>query len=200
MITRREFVKMAGLSLVAVTQLGGGVAAALRSQPLRVAVLPVVGRYGDQGETAGVVQRSLQDRFRTPLQSFVPIYDVVPAAELQAALPPGSVMPGKALRLDDAQWAGVAAAVKAEVVVAAEVTDYLHITWMSWDGDLLQRSAVAIRITVYDAVEAKRKVLQDADYYIGEYSPQHAPEELAKVMMGRLMDKLPVKKPDYTGL
>ncbi len=170
----------------------GGLATCGAAQPQRVAILPVYFHSIQSDPAVGrVIAGTLAERFRTPLASIVPVYDLVPPAEIAPLLPAAPA--GKKIRLDGALLAAIGEKLGADIVVAAEVTQYYTYTYYSGEGDPMRRINFEIRLLSYHKPTGVFFDRRDHEYYNGDDTPVVQPDYLAR----RLTSDLLAKVPDY---
>lgn len=186
MLSRRQFIKSMGLTVLAGgIGLSHGFAAEI---PVRkVAILPVGGAYADEKDLVRIIDQAMREKFRTPLQDFVPRYQLVPELEVRAALPPG-IRPEK---LAAPQLAVLAKTLGADWLIGTEILEFQHYTFMTFDGELMQKTEVALRLSSYEAAAKELRRWRDWDSYFGDYSIHQDPQTMTRQLIDRLLDKLP---------
>ncbi len=157
--------------------------------PRRIALLPVAATY--QGnETAAVqakVAETLAAWFRTPLASIVKVYELVPADEIRAALPPSGTLDPRNPDLPCLQE--LAAKLRADLVLGVIITDLGRYSLIGRDGDLKLRTDLALRLVGYK-VDSQRTIdLAGREDYFDDWSPDGEPVQLANVLTERLLTK-----------
>lgn len=167
-------------------------ASCLAYEPQRIAVLPVFNSsYTHDRDTEQVIAEALQAKFRVPLAKVLTIYDVIPANEIQLALPPALQNRNKPGKIDDAAMREIGARLKADIVIGAEITNFTAYTFSNIEGDLFQQTDLTIRVIGYDARKNEFLDIRDSQNYSGEWSVMGNSDYLAKQIMEHLMGKVP---------
>jgi hypothetical protein len=160
------------------------------AEPQKVAILPVYFHSIQSDAAVGkVIEQSLAGKFRTPLAAIVPVYAIIPAGEITPVLP---VAPagGKKVKLDGAVLAAIGDKLSADIVVAAEVTQYYTYTYFR-EGDPYRRLDFEIRLLSYHKPSGALFDKREHTYYHGDDYPMVQPEYLARQMMAALLDRVP---------
>jgi hypothetical protein len=166
-----------------------GLQARAAAEPRRIALLPVTAVYRGN-ETAAVaaeVAETLAAWFRTPLSSIVPVYEIVPAGEIKAALPPNGAL--DPLSSDPARLKELSGKLRADLVLWVIITDLGRYSIIGRDGDVKLRTDLALRLVGYKADSRRTIDLADREDYAGDWSPDGEPEQLASVLTERLLTK-----------
>lgn len=165
------------------------------AQPQRVAILPVYFHSIQSDESVGrVIEQTLAARFRTPLASIVPVYDVIALGEVAPVLPTAPPGGKQKVKLDRSILATIAEKLNADIVIAAEVTQYYTETIIT-DEDIYRRIYFQIRLRSYHKPSDMFYEGEDHRYYFGSDSPVVQPDYLAKYLTEALLAKVP----DYRG-
>lgn len=171
---------------------GSTPASCLAYEPLRVAILPVFNStYIHEPDTERVITEALRARFHMPLAKVITLYDVVPADEVQLALPPELKNRNKPGRIDALVLQEIGAKLKTDVVIGAQITDFTLFTYSNLAGDLFEQNDLTIRIVGYDTKKNEFLDIHDSQHYHGEMSVMGNPDYLATQIMDHLLSKVP---------
>lgn len=177
--------------LAALLILLSGVAPCSAAQPQKVAILPVYFHSIQSDAAVGrVIEQALADKFRTPLAAIVPVYETIPRGAIAPVLPVPSA-PGKKVKLDGAVLAAVAEKLNADIVIAAEVTQYYTYTYYSGEADPMRWINFEIRLLSFHKPAGVYFDRRDHEYYSGDDTPVVQPEYLARQLMAALLAKVP---------
>lgn len=174
-------------ALVCLTLVGPQTCAA--AGPQRVAILPVAATVQARESPAveATVARTMFAWFHTPLPSFVKVYDMIPPAEVKAALlATGTIDPR---RPDPARLREIAARLEADVVLGAVITDLGEYTTTNRMGDLILQTDLAIRLIGYRRDTQRFIDIRDREDYHEAWTADGQAVSLAPVLTERLMKK-----------
>ncbi|MEN6413055.1 MAG: hypothetical protein ABFC84_09930 [Veillonellales bacterium] len=167
-------------------------ASCLAYEPQRIAVLPVFNSSDTHDQdTEQVIADALQAKFHMPLAKVITIYDVIPAKEVQLALPPELQNRNKPGKINAAVLQKIGTSLQADIVIGAQITNFTAVTFSNRDGDLFQRTDLTIRIVGYDVGKNQFLDIHDSRDYDGDWSVMGNPDYLAKQIMEDLMGKVP---------
>lgn len=160
--------------------------ACLAQAPMRVAILPVREDPYVQDTTVNeVIKQALTRRFELPFADIIPIYVLIPPADILAALPaaPANIKPDQAL------LARVAACTKADIVIAPAITRFTAYTYSNRWGELMQKTNLAIRLSVYNARLGQSAAVESFRLYDGDWSVRGDADALAREIMDELLSR-----------
>lgn len=161
----------------------------------RVAILPVSFTHSDRDtEVENVIIRALNNKFHTPLAKVVPIFEIIPASEINAAML--GETSGKNFKLNKTLIQAMSEKTNADIVIGVEVTQLWSMLLRTWDGELIRRTDLSIKILCYHKASTKFTEQKDYASYNGYESLWGQPDYMADQMMYYLLDKIP----DYSGL
>lgn len=155
----------------------------------RIVLLPVAAAVEVRAFPAveSKVAATLAAWFRTPLPSFVKTYEIIPAAEIKAALPPDSALDPR--RPDLPRLRQIAAKLDADLVLGVIVTDLGEFLVRNREGDILLRTDLAMRLVGYRADSDSLIDIKDREDYFDNWSPGGEAANLAGVLTERLLTK-----------
>jgi len=163
--------------------------------PQRVAILPVSFTHSHRDvEVEAVVAKALANKFHTPLAKIVPIFEIIPANEIDAAMLDKAT--GKNFKLNNTLIQAISEKTNADIVIGVEVTQLWSILLRTWDGEVIQKTDLSIKILCYHKASGKFTEQKDYDSYSGHESLWGQPDYMADQMMYKLLNKIP----DYSGL
>lgn len=164
----------------------------LAYEPLRVAILPIFNSsYTYDQDTEQAITRSLQARFSMPLAKVIILYDVIPANEVEMALPRELKNPNKPGKIDASVLQKIGSILKADVVIGAQIMDFGAITFYNFDDELFQKTDLSIRVVGYDTRTNEFLDIHDNRRYDGHWSVMGEPNYLATEIMEYLTSKVP---------
>ncbi len=160
--------------------------------PQKIAILPVINRtYTHDAAVENVISAALAAKFRMPLANIVSIYEVVPAAEVRAALPADIHNRAQARKFGVDKLPAIAAKLNADIVIGAIITDLSEErTITGKDSFNFQRTVLAIRVVGYRAREGTTFAVGDHQEYRGDWSRLGDADYLAGVIMDKLLESL----------
>lgn len=162
------------------------------ARPQRVAILPVYFHSSqDGGDVGEVIEKALTNKFHTPLAGVVPVYAIIPREEIVPALP--IVPAGGKAGLDKGALAALAEKLKADIVIAAEVSHYYSYASVALNGDRFRQTNIEIRVLSYHKPLGEFTDNKDRDYYNGDDTLWAQPDYIA----GQIIAGLLAKVPDY---
>ena len=164
--------------------------------PQRVAILPVSFAHGYRDtDVENVISKALANKFHTPLAKIVLIFEIIPSVEIETAIT-DNVTTKKIKKLDKALINLIAEKTNADIVIGAEVTQLWSVLLRTWDGEVIQKTDLGIKILCYH--KSSGEFLEQKDYasYSGGESLWGQPDYMADQMMYNLLNKIP----DYSGL
>jgi hypothetical protein len=158
----------------------------------KVAVLPVFSSrdISINKDVERIIAKALVNKFHMPLSKVVTFFEIIPEAEVIAALPV-PLKDKKKSKLENNLLAEVADKLNADIVIAAEITSYRSDSRMNWEGDRLQETDLAIRIINYHRPSGKFTERQDHQFYFGDDIQWGQPEYITSHMMYNLLNKIP---------
>ncbi|MDR3563879.1 MAG: hypothetical protein P4N59_20925 [Negativicutes bacterium] len=161
------------------------------AEPQRIAILPVINQsYTHDDGVERVIADAVAAKFHMPLDKIVIIYDVIPAAEVRAAVSTAADLGVKAKNFDMKKLAEIATKLNADVVIGAIITEFSESQLITMDSGLSQQTSISLRIVGYRALEKKTFDLSSHEEYTGEWSNTGNADYLAGVIMERLLGKL----------
>jgi len=164
----------------------------LAYEPLRVAILPVFNSsYTHDQDTERIITESLQARFHMPLAKVIILYDVIPADEVQLALPLELKNRNKPGKINASVLQGIGAKLNTDIVIGAQITDFRASTFSDLYGGLLQETDLTIRVVGYDTRKNEFLDIHDSQHYYGQWSVTGDSDYLAKQIMEHLISKVP---------
>ncbi len=125
--------------------------------------------------------------FRTPLPSFVKVYEIIPAAEIKAALPAGGAFDPR--RPDPSRLRQLAVKLDADLVLGIIVTDLGEYHFRTREGDLRLRTDLAMRLVGYREDNVSLIDIKDREDYFADWSADGEAVNLAAVLTERLLTK-----------
>ena len=155
----------------------------------RIAILPVAATVETRELPAveAKVAATLAAWFRTPLPSFVKVYEIIPAAEIKAALQPdGALDPRKP---DLPRLRQLAAKLDADLVLGVIVTDLDEFLLRNREGDIILKTDLAIRLVGYRADRDGIIDIKNREDYFDAWSACGEAVNLAGVLTERLLTK-----------
>lgn len=183
--------KLSAIILASLFVFFGGLATCSAAQPQRVAIMPVYFHSIQYDEAVGrVIAKTLADRFRTPLASIVPVYDIIPRGDIVPFLPTAPAG-GKKVTLDGAVLAAIGEKLNADIVIVAEVTQYYTYTYFTGEGDPYRRINFEIRLLSFHKPTGVLFDKRDHEYYHGDDYEVVQPEYLARELTAGLLAKVP---------
>lgn len=155
----------------------------------RIAILPVVATAPSRELPAveAKVAATMAAWFRTPLPSFVKVYEIVPAAEIKAALPADGAFDPR--RPDLSRLRQLAAKLDADLVLGIIITDLGEYHSRTREGDLRLRTDLAMRLVGYKADSQRTIDLAGREDYYDDWSAGGEAVSLAAVLTERLLAK-----------
>ncbi len=185
--TRKSRLCLIALCLILLT-----LATPCHAAPQKIAILPVVNyTYDRDAAVENVVSAALAAKFRMPLASIVTIYEIVPAADVQAALPADIHTRAGARKFGVDRLPAIAAKLNADVVIGAIITNLSQeLNYISKESFYYQRTSLAISVIGYRARDGKTFAVADEQEYQGDWSRLGDADYLAGVIMSKLLDKL----------
>lgn len=160
--------------------------------PLRVAILPVFNSsYTHNEDTERLIGKSLQARFSMPLSKVVTLYDIVPANEVEMALPRELKDHNKPGKMNAFMLQEIGRVLKADVVIGAQITDFRANTFNDFDDEPMQETDLTIRIVGYDTQKNEFLDIHDSRHYYGHWSVMGESDYLATQIMDQLIRKVP---------
>lgn len=155
----------------------------------RIAILPVAATAETREFPAveAKVAATLAAWFRTPLPSFAKTYEIIPPAEIKAALPPDGVIDPR--RPDLPRLRQLAAKLDADLVLGIIVTDLGEYFVRSREGDLMLRTDLAMHLVGYRADSDSLIDIKDREDYSDDWSADGEAVNLAGVLTERLLTK-----------
>jgi hypothetical protein len=174
------------LAVVLLAPPGSPTCAAAESR--RIAILPVAAVEAREiPAVEAKIAATLAAWFHTPLPSFVKTYEIIPAAEIKAALQPdGALDPRKP---DLPRLRQLAVKLNADLVLGVIVTDLGEYLIRGREGDLKLRTDLAMRLVGYRADRDSTIDLKGREDYFDDWSPGGEAENLAAVLAERLLTK-----------
>jgi hypothetical protein len=158
----------------------------------KVAVFPVLASKGIaiNKDVEKIIAKALVNKFHMPLSKVVTFFDIIPEADVIAALPV-QLKDKRQSKLENNLLAAVADMLNADIVIAAEITAYRSDLRTNWEGDRIQETDLAIRIINYHRPSGKFTERQDHQFYFGDDIQWGQPEYIASHMMYNLLNKIP---------
>lgn len=158
----------------------------------RVAILPVFSskNISTDKEVEEIIAKALVSKFRMPLSKVIRFFEIIPEAEVIAALP-AQLKDKQKSKLEKNLLAEVGDKLNADIVIAAEIKAYRSEVRMNFDGDRIKQTDLAIRIINYHRPSGKFTEEQDHEYYLGEDMLWGQPEYITDRMIYKLLDKIP---------
>jgi len=159
--------------------------------PLKIVILPVMNETRTHdADVEKVISEALHAKFRKPLNDIVPVYQVIPADQISAALP--VAREGLSLKFKPEIMREMADKLHADVVIGAVITDLQERTLVNLAGDYLQESHLTIRLVVYNADTRAYRAQRRTENYFGEQMSSGDPDYLAQSIMDHMLPKLVV--------
>ena len=156
----------------------------------RIAILPII---NDTYSTNPAVEKEIADllyaKFQMPLADIVTIHEIIPEAEVKAALSPEMQTKGQPQKYFSGNIPEVAAKLSADLVIGAIITGLTERTTTN-QRDLFQETYVAIRLVGYSAKENKIIDRQDFENYADIWTPTSDAVSLVKIMMSHLLNNI----------
>jgi len=159
----------------------------------RVAVLPVF--FSDNisiknKDVEKIIAEALINKFHMPLSKVVTFFEMIPESDIIGVLPVQSKDKKKS-KLSNDLLVEVGEKLNADIVIATEVTSYWSQSRMSWEGDRIQETDLAIRIINYHRPSRQFTQQHDRQSYLGDDIVWAQPEYIAEHMMYDLLKKIP---------
>lgn len=145
----------------------------------RVAVIV----YGDQPEAVAYIKGELRSYFITPLPSLVKVYEFVDDKDIAAARPDNKEVKRDAIR-------AFAERTQADIVVAAQLTDYRTRGILSMTGNYIRTTFVAVKYHIYLAKQDRYMTNRLSRYYHDEGFRYGSPEYLLGDILDDITEKL----------
>lgn len=145
----------------------------------RVAVIV----YGDRPEAVAYIQGELRSHFITPLPSLVKVYEFVDDKNIAAARPDNKEVKRDAIR-------AFAEKAQADIVVAAQLTDYRTNVIVSLYGNYIRTTSVTVKYHIYLAKQDRYITDRLSRYYHDEDSRYGSPEYLLGEILDDITEKL----------
>ena len=145
----------------------------------RVAVIA----YGDRPEAAAYIQGELRSYFITPLPSLVKVYEFVADKEIADVRPKDKEVKRDAIR-------AFAEEIQADIVVAAQLTDYRTRVMVSLYGNRIRTTSVSVRYHIYLAKQDRYMTDRLSRYYQDEDFRYGSPEYLLGEILDDITEKL----------
>lgn len=163
------------------------------NERVRVAVLPVFNSsYTYDQDTERVINESLQARFDVLLAKFIIFYEVIPANEVQLALPPELKNRNKPEKINVPMLRAIGTKLKADIVLGAQITDFRVFTGRDLDDERLKQTDLTIHVVGYDTKKNEFFDIHDREHYNGRWSALGDSDYLAKKIIERLSDKVSI--------
>jgi hypothetical protein len=160
---------------------------------MRVAILPAFNSsYTYDQDTERVINESLQARFGVLLAKFVIFYDVIPANEVQQALPPKFKNRNKSEKVNASMLREIGTKLKADIVLGAQITDFRVFTIRDLDENQFRKTDLTIHVVGYDTKKNKFFDIHDSKHYDGLWSAIGDSDYLAKQIVEHLIAKVPL--------
>jgi|GEM_PF-3561996 len=158
----------------------------------KVAVLPVFhsGNISINKDVEKIIAEALVNKFHMPLSKVVTFFEIIPEAEVLAALP-AQFEDQRKSKFENNLLVEVADKLNADIVIAAEITSYRSDLRMNWEGDRIQETDLAIRIINYHRPSGTFTDRQDHQFYLGDDIQWGQPEYIADHMIYNLLNKIP---------
>lgn len=155
----------------------------------RIVLLPVAATVETRELPAveAKVAAAMAAWFRTPLPSFVKVYEIIPAAEIKAALPADGAFDPR--RPDLSRLRQLAAKLDADLVLGIIITDLGEYHFRTREGDLRLRTDLAMRLVGYKADSQHTIDLASREDYYDDWSAGGEAVNLAAVLTERLLAK-----------
>jgi len=162
-------------------------------QEQKVAIFPVFfnKNISVNKEVETIVAKALVNKFQMPLPTVVKFYQIIPEAEVVAALPVQLKDKIKKSKLANNLLTEVADKLNADIVIAAEITSYRSEERMNREGDRLQETHLAIRVITYHRPTGVFTEKRDHEFYFGDDISWGQPEYIADHMIYNLLNKIP---------
>jgi len=125
-----------------------------------------------------------------PLSKVVTFFEMIPESDIIGVLPVQSKDKKKS-KLSNDLLVEVGEKLNADIVIATEVTSYWSQSRMSWEGDRIQETDLAIRIINYHRPSRQFTQQHDRQSYLGDDIVWAQPEYIAEHMMYDLLKKIP---------
>ncbi|MDR7867388.1 MAG: hypothetical protein RIN56_11265 [Sporomusaceae bacterium] len=155
----------------------------------RIAILPVAATVENRELPAveAKVAATLAAWFRTPLPSFVKVYEIIPAAEIKAASPPDGILDPR--KPDLPRLRQLALKLDADLILGVIVTDLGEYTVNNpWSG-LQLKTDLAMRLVGYRADRGSFIDIKDREDYFDDWSARGEAANLAGALTERLLTK-----------
>jgi hypothetical protein len=158
----------------------------------KVAVFPVLAGKGIaiNKDVEKIIAKALVNKFHMPLSKVVTFFEIIPEADVIAALPV-QLKDKRQSKLENNLLAAVADTLNADIVIAAEITAYRSDSRTNWEGDRIRETDLAIRIINYHRPSGEFTERQDHQFYFGDDIQWGQPEYIASHMMYKLLNKIP---------
>ncbi|MDT8902096.1 hypothetical protein [Anaeroselena agilis] len=175
------------LAFALLTPLGSPVCAA--GDARRIALLPVAAtaKARELPAVKARITATIAAWFHTPLPSFVKKYEIIPAAEITAALPPNGALDPR--RPDLAGLGQLAAKLDADLILGFIITDLGEYQLRNLEGDLKLRTDLEMRLIGFKADSGKIIDIKGREDYFDDWAADGEAENLAAVLTERLLVK-----------
>jgi len=153
----------------------------------RIALLPVAASapFRELPAVEAKVAATLTAWFRTPLPSFVKTYQIIPAAEIKAALQQGGALDPR--KPDLPRLRQLALKLDADLVLGVIVTDLGEYTVTNPWSVMQLKTDLAMRLIGYRADRDALIDIKDREDYYGDWSARGEAVNLAGVLAERLL-------------
>ncbi|WP_378954425.1 hypothetical protein [Pelosinus sp. sgz500959] len=158
----------------------------------KVAILPVLYSHdiSINKDVEKIITNALVRKFHMPLSKIITFFEIIPEADVLAALPV-QLQEKKKSKIDNNLLADVGGKLNADIVIAVEIKAYRSDLRMSWNGDRIRDTDLVMKIISYHRPSGKYTEEQDHEFYSGADIPWGQPEYIADHMIDRLLSKIP---------